>query len=292
MFRRNTSEVTQRLTFAALMLALSLVLMIADFTGVLRPVEQVTSTFLIPLENASNQLGSNLSRFGDFLSDNNQLRAENASLRQDLQAALADQGKVAELANRVDQLEKQLEFRANPENRKYSVVNAEVSNQDSSGVNQAITINKGSNDGLNRGMPVVNAAGYLVGRVVSVETKKSQVFLISDNNVGVNVYTQRYDANNKRVPIQAVDGTALGQYQLGGRDKVKIGLIQPDADIKVDDWVFTNGKGGNFPANLLIGRITKVSSEDGQPEKEAVVRPIADLDHLQEVLVITAWGTS
>jgi rod shape-determining protein MreC len=255
-------------------------------------VEQVTSTFLIPLENASNQLGSNLSRFGDFLSDNNQLRAENASLRQDLQAALADQGKVAELANRVDQLEKQLEFRANPENRKYSVVNAEVSNQDSSGVNQAITINKGSNDGLNRGMPVVNAAGYLVGRVVSVETKKSQVFLISDNNVGVNVYTQRYDANNKRVPIQAVDGTALGQYQLGGRDKVKIGLIQPDADIKVDDWVFTNGKGGNFPANLLIGRITKVSSEDGQPEKEAVVRPIADLDHLQEVLVITAWGTS
>jgi rod shape-determining protein MreC len=292
MFRRNTSEVTQRLTFAALMLGLSLVLMIADFTGVLRPVEQVTSTFLIPLENASNQLGSNLSRFGDFLSDNNQLRAENASLRQDLQAALADQGKVAELANRVDQLEKQLEFRANPENRKYSVVNAEVSNQDSSGVNQAITINKGSNDGLNRGMPVVNAAGYLVGRVVSVETKKSQVFLISDNNVGVNVYTQRYDANNKRVPIQAVDGTALGQYQLGGRDKVKIGLIQPDADIKVDDWVFTNGKGGNFPANLLIGRITKVSSQDGQPEKEAVVRPIADLDHLQEVLVITAWGTS
>jgi rod shape-determining protein MreC len=292
MFKRNTSEVTQRLTFAALMLGLSLVLMIADFTGVLRPVEQVTSTFLIPLENASNQLGSNLSRFGDFLSDNNQLRAENASLRQDLQAALADQGKVAELANRVDQLEKQLEFRANPENRKYSVVNAEVSNQDSSGVNQAITINKGSNDGLNRGMPVVNAAGYLVGRVVSVETKKSQVFLISDNNVGVNVYTQRYDANNKRVPIQAVDGTALGQYQLGGRDKVKIGLIQPDADIKVDDWVFTNGKGGNFPANLLIGRITKVSSQDGQPEKEAVVRPIADLDHLQEVLVITAWGTS
>lgn len=292
MFRRNTSEITQRLTFAALMLTLSLVLMLADFTGLLRPVEQVTSTFLIPLENASNQLGSNLSRFGDFLSDNNQLRAENASLRQDLQAALADQGKVAELANRVDQLEKQLEFRTNPENRKYTVVNASVTNQDSAGVNQAISINKGSNDGLSRGMPVVNTAGYLVGRVVSVETKKSQVFLISDNNVGVNVYTQRYDATNKRIPIQAVDGTALGQYQLGGRDKVKIGLIQPDADIKVDDWVFTNGKGGNFPANLLIGRITKVSSQDGQPEKEAVVRPIADLDHLQEVLVITAWGTS
>lgn len=290
--KRYNSEVAQRLTFAALMLGLSLVLMIADFTGILRPVEQVTSTLLIPVENASHQLGSNLSRFSDFWGDNEKLRTENASLREDLQTALADQGKVAELANRVDQLEKQLEFRTNPENRKYTVVNAEVSNQDASGINQGITINKGSNDGINRGMPVVNTAGYLVGRVVSVETKKSNVFLVSDNNVGVNVYTQRYDTENKRVPIQSVDGTALGQFQLGTRDKIKIGLIQPDADIKVDDWVFTNGKGGNYPANLLIGRITKVSSQDGQPEKEAVVRPIADLEHLQEVLVITKWGTS
>jgi rod shape-determining protein MreC len=89
-----------------------------------------------------------------------------------------------------------------------------------------------------------------------------------------------------------VDGTALGQYQLGTKDLIKITLIQPDADIKVDDWVFTNGKGGSYPANLLIGRITRVSSQDGQPEKEAVVQPIADLNHLQEVLVITAWGSS
>jgi rod shape-determining protein MreC len=292
MFRRNTSEVTQRLTFAAFMLGLALILMVADFSGFLRPVEQVTSTLLIPLENGAHQFGANLSRFTDFFSDNEKLRAENADLRQQLQTALADQGKVAELANRVDQLEKQLEFRANPENRKYTVVNASVTNQDANGINQAITIDKGSNDGLIRGQPVVNTAGYLVGRVVTVETKKSSVFLISDNNVGVNVYTQRYDADNKRVPIQSVDGTALGQYQLGTKDLIKISLISPDADIKADDWVFTNGKGGNYPANLLIGRVSKVSSQDGMPEKEAVVQPIADLNHLQEVLVITAWGSS
>src|SRR3978361_127851 len=141
-------------------------------------------------------------------------------------------------------------------------------------------------------MPVLNPAGYLVRRVGTGASKKSNVFLISDNNVGVNVYTQRYDADNKRVPIQSVDGTALGQYQLGTKDLIKISLIQPDADIKPDDWVFTNGKGGNYPANLLIGRISKVSSQDGMPEKEAVVQPIADLNHLQEVLVITAWGSS
>src|SRR4051794_29866510 len=110
MFRRNTSEVTQRLTFAAFMIGLALILMLADFSGFLRPVEQVTSTLLIPLENGSHQLGANLSRFTDFFGDNEKLRAENADLRQQLQTALADQGKVAELANRVDQLEKQLEF--------------------------------------------------------------------------------------------------------------------------------------------------------------------------------------
>jgi cell shape-determining protein MreC len=112
--------------------------------------------------------------------------------------------------------------------------------------------------------------------------------LISDNNIGVNVVMRRYGQDNKPIPIQPpVDGTALGMAQLRTEEKIRISHLKPDADIKVDDWVFTNGLGGTYPANLLVGKVGRVISEAGQPEKEAVVVPIADLDHLQQVLVIT-----
>ncbi|HEX2910031.1 MAG TPA: rod shape-determining protein MreC [Chloroflexia bacterium] len=292
MFRRTSSDSTARLTLGGVLIALSLMLIIADTTGILRPVEQITSTILGPMGRATFQLGSNLGRFSDFWRDNQRLRDENAQLRQELQSAVAEQGKVAALANQVDQLERQLDFRRNPTNRKFNTVDAEVVSRDATGNFKAITINKGTNDNLTRGMPVVDPSGYLVGRIMQVETKQSKVLLISDSNIGVNIYTQRYGPDNKRIQIQPVDGTAVGQYQLGTEDKVKIDHIKPEADVKVDDWVFTSGIGNTYPQDLLIGKISRIINQDGQPEKQAIVRPIADLDHLQQVLVITSWGAS
>lgn len=288
--RRSASDTSGRVTLGIALVILAVLLMFMDHLEVLRPAEQVTSALLSPLQRGMYQLGANLSRFSDFFSDNEKLRAENEALRKDLQTALDSQGKVADLANQVDLLEKQLAFRKNPSNRKFNIINADVLNRDAAGVNVGIIINKGSNDNLKRGMPVVDSSGYLVGRLAKVETKQSYVILINDSNVGVNVYTQRYGSDNRRVPIQPVDGTAYGQYQLGTDDKVKISRILPEGDIQPLDWVFTSGIGNTYPPNLLLGKIERIISQDGQPEKEATVKPIADLEHLQQVLVVTSWG--
>ncbi len=291
MLRRNSPEITRRITLGLVLAGLGLALIILDLIGILSPVEQVTSTVLTPLERASYQLGLNLSRFGDFLGDNEKLRQENEKLRQDLRQALDAQGRVAALANRVDQLEKQLDFRKNPDNRKFAVVNADVVNRDATGENAGLIINKGTSDGLDRGMPVVDASGYLVGRIGRAGAKDSLVLLITDSKIGVNVYTQRYGPDNKRIPIAAVDGTSTGQYGLKSDDAIRIGRIKPGSDIKPDDWVFTDSKGGTFPPNVLVGKVGRIIGQDGQPEIEASLNPIADLDHLPQVLVITSWGS-
>ena len=289
--RRNTLVTSRRLSFSAIWVGLSLAIILVDQMGYTHPVQQVTTAILGPVATAARQLGTNLSRYGDFFSDNEKLRAENAALRQQLLEAQADQGKVADLSNRVDQLEKQLKFRENPANASLNVVNADVVNRNTSLPDQSITVNKGSNDGAVRGQPVVDSSGYLVGRVARVEATQSEILLISDSSIGVNVYTQRYDANDHRVAIPPVDGTAVGQYQNGTGDVVQIERIDQNADIQANDWVFTNGKGSTYPADILVGKIDKVSAQDGQPEKSATVRPIADLDHVQQVLIITSWGS-
>jgi rod shape-determining protein MreC len=210
-------------------------------------------------------------------------------LRAKYQKALKDQGNLVALGLENAELQRQLDFKKNPDSKRFTTVSAEVVNRDTTNQNQAVVINRGSNDGLTMGLPVVDPSGYLVGRVYKVDPQKSMVLLITDTTIGVNVSTRRF-VNDKQVDIPggAADGTALGQWQVGGR--VTITLIKSDADIKKDDWVFTNGIGGTYPQNLLVGRVEEVIAQDGQPEKKATLKPIADLDHLQRVQVITTWG--
>jgi rod shape-determining protein MreC len=289
MFRRNESELQTRLFLGGTLIAVALVLMLLDQFSILRPAQQVISAVFTPVQRGVHQLGENLANYGAFVKSLDELRAENRALRDQYQAALADQGKLAELAQENTELRRQLDFQKNPDSKRFTTVSAEVINRDITGQNQAVIINKGANDGLAVGNPVVDPSGYLVGRLYKVDPQKSTVLLITDTTIGVNVSTRRFE-NNKQVDIPggAADGTAIGQWQVGGR--VKITLIKNDADIKKGDWVFTNGIGGTYPQNLLVGLVEDVIAQDGQPEKQATLKPIADLDHLQRVQIITSWG--
>ncbi|MEI6043378.1 MAG: rod shape-determining protein MreC [Chloroflexota bacterium] len=272
-----------------MLIAIALGLMILDQFGGLRLIQQVFSTVLLPIQQGTHQLGENLASYGAFTKNLDELRAENQDLREKYQEALANQGKVAALAQENAELQRQLDFKKNPDSKRLTTISAEVINRDSTSQNQAVIINRGSNDSLTVGLPVVDPSGYLVGRVSKVDPQRSTVLLITDTTIGVNVSTRRF-VNDKQVDIPggAVDGTALGQWQVGGR--VTITLIKSEADIKNGDWVFTNGIGGTYPQNLLVGRVEEVIAQDGQPEKKATLKPIADLDHLQRVQVVTTWG--
>jgi rod shape-determining protein MreC len=289
MFQRNGSELQLRLRVAAYLVVAALVLILFDQFGWLRPAQQVISTFLYPVQRGVHQFGENVANLGAFTKSLDELRAENRELREQYQAALSDQGKLAALAQENAELKRQLDFKSNPDSARFTIVSAEVINRGSD-LNQAIIINKGSNDGIVFGKPVIDASGYLVGRVQKVEPQKSTILLITDTNIGVNVTTRRFDKDNKVVDIPGggADGTAIGQWQVGGR--VLMTLIKSEADVKEGDWVFTNGIGGIYPQNLLVGNIQQVIARDGQPEKQATLKPIADLDHLQRVQVILSWG--
>lgn len=289
MFQRNGSELQSRLRLAALLVIIALGLMVLDQVGGLRPAQQAISTVLTPVERGTHQLGENLANYGAFTQSLDQLRAENQDLRSKYQAALADQGQIAELIQENTELQRQLDFKRNPDSKRFTVVSAEVVNRETTGQNQAIVINRGSNDNISFGMPVIDPSGYLVGRVYKVFPDSTTILLITDTNIGVNVSTRRFE-NNKQVDIPGggADGTALGQWQVGGR--MKITKLKNEADVKKGDWVFTDGIGGIYPQNLLVGRVDEVIAQDGQPEKEATVTPIAPLDHLQRVQVITSWS--
>jgi rod shape-determining protein MreC len=159
--------------------------------------------------------------------------------------------------------------RAYPE---YEYTGASVIGRDPSPFVKYIHINRGSDTGVRRGMPVVTQQG-LVGRVAQTTASAALVQLITDPGTIINV----------RLEPERVEGVISGSIT----GDVTLDFIPQEAAVAPGDLVLTSGLGGNFPANILIGQITSVRSQDFDLFQSASIQPVVDFEKLEIVLVIT-----
>lgn len=198
------------------------------------------------------------------------LRARNAELEAQVSQL---QAQVIELQQRVNETEilaALVDFsRSNPESA-YKA--AAVIGRDPSPFLHYIIINRGSNEGIRRGMPVVTNQG-LVGRVDAVIADAARVQLITDPASSVNVYLQNADTS------AVLYGSVTGD--------VSLDLISPNAVVEPGDLILTSGLGGGYPADLIIGQVVTVRSLEFELFQQATVQLAVDLSRLEIVLVIT-----
>jgi rod shape-determining protein MreC len=236
------------------------------------------------LGNASRGLGSSLvgaqtwlaTRYAaiqDFLAaprDIATLRQRNAELEAEVSRL---QGQVIELQQKVGETEilaALVDFsRANPES---TYKGAAVVGRDPSPFRHYIIINRGSNDGILRGMPVVTNQG-LIGRVDAVVADAARVQLITDPGSSINVRLQNADTDAVLV------GSVTGDLSLD--------MISQDATVEAGDVVLTSGLGGGYPADLIVGQVLNVRKLDVELFQQAALQPAVDFARLEIVLVIT-----
>lgn len=159
--------------------------------------------------------------------------------------------------------------RAQPENQYRA---ATVIGRDPSPFLKYIIINRGSDDGIRRGMPVVTQQG-LVGRVAAVTAGAARIKLITDADSSVNV----------RLEPSRVQAVLLGEVS----GEVSLDMIPQSAEVKSGDLVLTSGLGGNYPSNILIGQISGVRRLETELFQKASVQPVVDFSQLEIVLIIT-----
>lgn len=231
-----------------------------------------SNVFTDSLVNVQFWFSSRFLALQDFFTaprDITTLRQQNAELQND----------VAELQAQVIQLQQQVgetqvlaalvDFsRARPENTYRA---AAVIGRDPSPFLHYVIINRGSNDGILRGMPVVTDQG-LVGRVDAVIADAARVQLITDPASSVNVRLQNAEEEGSLV------GSVTGD--------VTLQLIPQDAVVQTGDLVLTSGLGGGYPSDLIVGQVVNVRSRDFDLFQQATVQPVVDFNRLQLVLVI------
>jgi len=159
--------------------------------------------------------------------------------------------------------------RAHPENE---YLTAAIIGRDPSPFLHYVIINRGSDDGLLRGMPVVSQQG-LIGRISAVTSGASRVQLITDPDSAINVRIEPSGAE------AILSGSITGD--------VSLDLVPQDTIINSGDLVLTSGLGGNYPPNILIGQVASVRQRQFELFQTASVQPVVDFSKLEIALVIT-----
>ncbi len=198
------------------------------------------------------------------------LRTRNAELEAQVSQLQAQVIDLQQRVNETEILAALVDFsRASPES---SYKAASVIGRDPSPFLHYIIINRGSNEGIERGMPVVTNEG-LVGRVDAVISDAARVQLITDPVSSVNVHLK--NANTDAV----LQGSVTGD--------VSLDLISQDAAVNAGDLILTSGLGGGFPPDLIVGQVVGIRKLPAELFQQATVQPAVDFSRLQIVLIIT-----
>jgi len=198
------------------------------------------------------------------------LRQRNTDLEAELSRMQAEIIQLKQQLSETQVLSALVDFaRVQPENRYLA---ATVIGRDPSPFVQYVIINRGSDDGLRRGMPVVTQQG-LVGRIAAVTSGAARVQLITDPAASINVRLEP-----SRAPA-VVLGNISGELSLE--------MIPQSAEVQAGDLILTSGLGGNYPSNILIGQVTGVRKIETDLFQNASIQPIVDFNKLEIVLIIT-----
>ena len=195
------------------------------------------------------------------------LRSENARLAAEVARLREENARLQEAAEEAARLRGLLAFKEQP----YRTVAARLIGRDPGHWFDTLLVDRGLADGIRRNDPVLTSEG-LVGHVIETAGSWARVLLIQDprSAVGVFVGTGR-DA-----------GVAEGQ----GQPVLRVRYLSRDAEIHPGDAVVTAGLGEIYPRGLPVGTVVGVMRTEGELFQEAVVRPGADLSHVEEMLIL------
>jgi len=239
-------------------------------SGGTRLIRVWTVTAITPFERMLVGTGHFLRNTWHNYVDLHNVRKQNLELQQEVARLKMEQVRLREDAYQAQRLQALLGFKERFVGR---VLPAQVIATSGSEQSRVISIDKGSHDGVRADMPVITPDG-IVGKVKEVFPLGSQVLLINDRESGAGVVLQ-----NSR--LQGVlRGTSGGGLDVSG--------ITPDEKVEIGEPVVTSGGDLIYPRGVPVGTVTGVSPDRDNGTFLAVkVKPAADLNRLEEVLVVT-----
>lgn len=244
--------------------------------GSLGVVGRVAHSVMAPVQAAAGGAARSVGDWWSGLTDAGDLRRDNRRLRQRITALEGQVRASAQARTEVRELKRLLGL---DDIFDVARVNARVIGRNPGNFSSTITVDRGTDEGIVAGMPVVAPDGALVGRVLEAGPRYAVIRLITDPAYAVGVET------SGRPAAPSATGTAKGRA--GAADLV-VEDFEPVGAVKVGDRVETSPLSTSDPPDLSVGRVTRVDELPGGIGRNARIEPFADLAGL-DVVAVLLW---
>ena len=275
-YGRSRISIPSKYVFLILSI-LCVAMMLLSFTTdfVTGPVNAVAGYVIVPFQKGIAAAGSWLEGRSENIRRINELNEENKVLKE----------RIDEMTIRINDLQRDkyelAELRSlfllDEQYSDYNKIGARVIGKDTGNWYSEFTIDKGSNDGIEKDMNVMAGSG-LVGIVTKVGPNWSGVRSIID------------DTSNLSGMVMSTSDTLIvsGDLELMDKGYIKFSqLIDEEDEVVKGDQVVTSSISDKYLPGISVGYITEIETDSNNLTKSGYITPVVDFKNLSTVLVVT-----
>lgn len=245
------------------------------FSSTASPLGNIVGVITSPFRSAAQSVADWYNEKQDYFADNRALRAANEELKRQIAEMQAD---VRDAETALEENERYREMLGLREkHRSFELESARVLNRSRSNWTSSLTLNCGTDYGIAVGDCVITERYELVGVVSEAGYNWCTVLTVidTDSSLGARVF-RTGDV-----------GLAQGDFALMGQGLLELSYLPNEgSQLLPGDLVLSSGLGGHYPADLTIGSVREVRTDDSGAASYAVVQPAADLETLTQVFVV------
>lgn len=264
--------------FAAAVISVVLALM-SVFSYTSSPLANVANVIASPFRSAYTGIADWFNDKQNYYRDTTALEEENAALKKQLaemEAAIRQAEKDSAENERLKEL---LGLQSQRPDLTSDLQAAMITEHKVTNWTSSLTIDKGTNLGLEVNDCVISETGALVGLISEVGTNWATILTLVDTDTSLGAQVFRTGDL----------GVAQGNFSLMGENRLRLEYLPADCTLLGGDLVVTSGLGGFYPAGLVIGSVAEVQVDDSGATSYAVLEPAVDFGELTEVFVIRSF---
>lgn len=240
--------------------------------------ELLVQGVLAPFRAAATSLTKTAERYYSYMFRYEALEAENESLKEQI-ANMEDAARKADATERENaRLRNQLSFKETHET--YDEVDAYIIGWSSTDWSNTVTINRGSNAGIEENMVAITDVGEVVGLVTQVGANFAVVKTVLDSTLEISA----------TITTSGYNGMVSGGYIEGNDKYLQMDYLPSSAIIRNKDQVVTSGS-TLYPRGLILGSVVDAGFKETGVAKYAVLKPAAEISSLEQIFIVTNFRT-
>ena len=263
-----------------LVIAVILAILLSIFGGIMNrnPLDLAVQGVLTPFRAAATALTTTAEKYYGYMFRYEALAAENEVLKKKI-AEMEDTARQAESVSRENQrLRKGMNLQETHED--YKLVDAYIIGWNSSDWQNTLTINRGTNSGIQKNMCAVTENGEVVGLVTNVGINYAEITTILDSTLEI----------SGTIASSGYNGMVRGGYIDGHQTLLQMNYLPSAAIIRNKEQVVTSGS-TVYPRGLIMGNVVDAGFEETGIAKYALLDPAAEINSLEQVFIITEYTT-